>query len=298
MSTKQTKQKEERKRNEMFSRLLTFHAKNYPFYLFGQCVDMGIMEFRDVLNYIVSPKNHEGPIKEFLDKYHLLEFYKTMCNVSNTYYTLSTIIDNFDKTGEITDNAQEYLKKIKIKGPNDYLCGAYKIKTKKLLLDFVHACPNNIDLNWINVSLLKDLSFVFANLIGNHDVRFWNVSNAYHMNGVFYHYKGNVDLSRWKIMTQCEIYSIFDYSDISQHNMPYWINGNRMNRENIAILNDHSIIDDEIIETNDILIDSNDIIPDDCMANDIEHQVIETNEQLDEHNDESQEDLKIRNEYD
>ena len=60
-----------------------------------------------------------------------------------------------------------------------------KDELKKIIEDTVKEQGNNCDLNFIDTSLIKDMSAMFAESNFNGDISKWNVSNVRNMSDMF-----------------------------------------------------------------------------------------------------------------
>ena len=70
---------------------------------------------------------------------------------------------------------------------------------KKIIEDTIEAEGYNCDLNFIDTSLITDMSGLFAFSKFNGDISKWNVSKVVIMEEMFAHSKFNGDISKWNV---------------------------------------------------------------------------------------------------
>lgn len=108
-------------------------------------------------------------------------------------------------------------------------CWAYqykvsdKVELEKILNCFVNIAPN-ADLNWIDVSKITDMSFLFLNSKYNGDISKWDVSNVRNMFGMFANSEFNGDLSKWDVSNVVDMRYMFYKSKFSQDISSWKIN--------------------------------------------------------------------------
>jgi surface protein len=97
-------------------------------------------------------------------------------------------------------------------------------KTKKELVEIIKATiseeGNKCDLNFIDVSRIKDMSSLFSDEYGldlfKGDISEWDVSNVEDMSGMFAYSKFNQDISDWDVSNVKDMSRMFAISDFNQ----------------------------------------------------------------------------------
>ena len=74
-----------------------------------------------------------------------------------------------------------------------------KEELKKIIEKNIKKNGNNCDLNFIDVSLIKDMSFLFQGSKFNGDISKWDVSKVTNMSYMFLDSKFNGDISKWNV---------------------------------------------------------------------------------------------------
>ena len=74
-----------------------------------------------------------------------------------------------------------------------------KDELKKIIEDTIEEQGLNCDLNFIDTSLIKDMSYLFEESKFNGDISKWNVFNVEYMEGMFKNSKFNTDISKWNV---------------------------------------------------------------------------------------------------
>ena len=105
--------------------------------------------------------------------------------------------------------------------------GIYKVSEREVLHGlikyFTEQFGNECNLNWIDVSNVTDMSYMFYDSNFNGDISQWNVSNVTNMQGMFSNSKFNGDISQWDVRSVTNMRGMFQYSkfnsDISQWNV-------------------------------------------------------------------------------
>ena len=92
-----------------------------------------------------------------------------------------------------------------------------KDELKDIINQLIEAEGSKCDLNDIDVSEIKDMSWLFCNSVFNGDISRWDVSNVTNMPGMFKNSNFNGDISNWNI------------SNVK--NMSYMFTGSKFNRD-------------------------------------------------------------------
>ena len=98
-----------------------------------------------------------------------------------------------------------------------------KEELKQVIEDTIKEKGNNCDLNFIDTSLITDMSYLFQHSNFNGDISKWNVSNVKTMEFMFCGSKFNGDISDWDVSNVKDMYAMFCGSsfngDISKWNV-------------------------------------------------------------------------------
>ena len=74
-----------------------------------------------------------------------------------------------------------------------------KEELEQIIKDTIKEKGNNCDLNFIDTSLITDMSYLFANSKFNGDISEWDVSNVEDMTDMFRNSNFNGDISKWNV---------------------------------------------------------------------------------------------------
>ena len=96
-----------------------------------------------------------------------------------------------------------------------------KVELKKIIEETIKEQGFNCDLNFIDTSLIKDMSYLFYNTEFNGDISKWDVSNVKDMSCMFEFSRFNKDISKWNVSNVRKIRGMFNYSSL-EGNEPDW----------------------------------------------------------------------------
>ena len=82
---------------------------------------------------------------------------------------------------------------------------------KKLIDEAIEELGPNCDLNFIDVSHVKDMNHMFADNDFNGDISQWDVSNVENMNWMFAESKFNGDISEWNVSNVKDMNRMFPW---------------------------------------------------------------------------------------
>ena len=103
-------------------------------------------------------------------------------------------------------------EKLVIKKHNYKYFPKTKEELKDLIKQRIEQEGNEVDLNDIDVSKIKNMSELFYGLNFNCDISNWNVSNVTNMKAMFYGCeKFNQDISKWNVSNVTEMRNMFYY---------------------------------------------------------------------------------------
>ena len=115
------------------------------------------------------------------------------------------------KGGEVERHEINYLNtQVSIIKPNN-------IEELKIIIDYYSNNYHEDSLNWLDVSEITDMSFLFyKNEKFNGDISKWDVSNVTNMAGMFAESKFNGDISKWNVSKVKSMAGMFAESKFSQ----------------------------------------------------------------------------------
>ena len=77
---------------------------------------------------------------------------------------------------------------------------------------YIKSAGRKCSLNWIDVSNIEDLSYLFSNTKFDGDSSKWDTSNVKDMSRMFYNSKFNGDISKWDVSNVTDMGFMFRYS--------------------------------------------------------------------------------------
>lgn len=91
-----------------------------------------------------------------------------------------------------------------------------KFELRRIIEDTIEEKGINCDLNFIDTSLITDMSYLFTSMKFNGDISKWNVSNVKNMSFMFKNSKFNGDISQWNVSNVENMYCMFDGSNFNR----------------------------------------------------------------------------------
>ena len=142
----------------------------------------------------------------------------------NAYSRFFDILEKPYKT--ITQEDKEFIELLTL--PDNF----YKVQNKDILISiiekYIKIFGDNCNLNWIDVSNVTNMSYIFYDSNFNGDISQWNVSNVTVMCEMFYASKFTGDISQWNVSNVTDMSCMFMFSkfngNISQWNVSSVIN--------------------------------------------------------------------------
>ena len=96
-----------------------------------------------------------------------------------------------------------------------------KDELKKIIEDTIEEQGNNCDLNFIDTSLIDDMSELFFGSVFNGDISKWDVSKVKGMKYMFFRSDFNGDISKWDVSNVENMSHMFKQSPL-ENNEPDW----------------------------------------------------------------------------
>ena len=124
-------------------------------------------------------------------------------------YTYNNILDKLIYAVVVSNEELNYVCKLK----------KYKINTKEELREIIKKYSGKYpigSLNWLDVSEIKDMSFLFYRSKYNGDISKWNVSNVTNMAGMFAESEFDHDISDWDVSNVKSMAGMFAESPLKK----------------------------------------------------------------------------------
>ena len=90
-----------------------------------------------------------------------------------------------------------------------------KDELKEIIYNTIDKEGNDCDLNFIDTSFIKDMSYLFKESKFNGDISEWDVSNVINMAGMFTNSDFNGDISKWTVNKLMFYNNMFKNSPLS-----------------------------------------------------------------------------------
>ena len=154
-------------------------------------------------------------IKQLIEAFDFNSVKKQNKKVNVVDTVLKYIIPKINNREKLSQDDYDLLKN---------LVGIYKVSEKielKDLIDyFIEQFGNECNLNWIDVSNVTDMSFMFYASKFTGDISQWDVSSVTNMSYMFKNSKFNNDISKWNVYINCNTSDIFKDCPIKDEYKP------------------------------------------------------------------------------
>ena len=141
----------------------------------------GVIEVKQIGNYIKLANE-------------LKSSYDDIQSIAKKYGSLKNFGNDFsDLLGEFADNLTDLQKKAVVERPKN------KKELREIVKEIIAEKGPNCDLNFIDVSNITDMSYLFWKTKFNGDISKWDVSNVKNMAAMFIGCPFNGDISKWDV---------------------------------------------------------------------------------------------------
>ena len=157
----------------------------------------GVIEVKQIGNYIKlvnELKSYYGDIQIIAKKYGSLKNFRN---------------DFSDLLGEFADNLTDLQKKAVVERPKN------KKELMEIIREIIAEKGPNCDLNFIDVSNITDMSYLFWKTKFDGDISKWDVSNVTSMRGMFQGCPFNGDISKWNVSSVENMAAMFMFSEFN-----------------------------------------------------------------------------------
>ena len=163
----------------------------------------GVKEVKQIGNYIKLANE-------------LKSSYDDIQSIAKKYGSLKNFRNDFsDLLGEFADNLTDLQKKAVVERPKN------KKELKEIIREIIAEKGPNCDLNFIDVSNITDMSYLFWKTKFDGDISKWNVSNVKDMSYMFASTPFNGDISKWDVSRVTNMASMFMSSNFNK-NISKW----------------------------------------------------------------------------
>ena len=140
----------------------------------------------------------------------LKSYYGDIQLIAKKYGSSENFGNNFsDLLGEFTDNLTNLQKKAVVERPKN------KKELMEIIREIIAEKGPNCDLNFIDVSNITDMSYLFWKTKFDGDISKWDVSNVTNMCGMFQKCSFNGDISRWNVSNVENMAAMFMFSEFN-----------------------------------------------------------------------------------
>ena len=182
------------------------------------------MNFREYLNSSDLGRHYlnEGVIEvKQIDNYikltnELKSSYGDIQSIAKKYGSLKNFGNDFsDLLGEFADNLTDLQKKAVVERPKN------KKELMEIIREIIAEKGPNCDLNFIDVSNITDMSYLFWKTKFNGDISKWDVSNVKDMTYMFASTPFNGNISNWDVSRVTNMAAMFMSSNFNK-NISNW----------------------------------------------------------------------------
>ena len=182
------------------------------------------MNFREYLNSLDLGRHYlnEGVIEvKQIGNYiklanELKSSYDDIQSIAKKYGSLKNFGNDFsDLLGEFADNLTDLQKKAVVERPKN------KKELREIIKEIIAEKGPNCDLNFIDVSNITDMSYLFWNTKFDGDISKWDVSNVKDMRYMFASTPFNGDISNWDVSNVTNMAAMFMSSNFNK-NISKW----------------------------------------------------------------------------